>query len=253
MALPALSIPAIPLPFHIPLEIHPCIVHLAVALPIIILFIELINLFAKKRTLGIFSFVLMTLLTVILFGAYITGTTDAQHAGDSLKVANGLFQEHKNQGIYLVYGSVILLSIKLLSIMIRKMPIRVIFLLFTIIFTMLTLNTAKKGKELVFKYGVNVKSDAVPKIDKIAVPKKSSSQVKESKKETTTRQSSSSESLKELNKTVSKETKEDITIEVNKTEDNLSLVKEPTRTKEESTQKIEANSTNSTSSQVEAK
>ena len=164
MALPAVSIPDIPLPFHVPVEVHPCVVHLAVALPMVILLMELVNLVAKKRALGVFSFVLMLLLAVILFGAYLTGSADAHQAGgilDSGEVKH-LFEAHRTQGIYLVYSALILAVIKLLSVLIRKTPMRVIFLLFLIAFTALTINTAQKGKDLVFQYGVNVKNVSTP-------------------------------------------------------------------------------------------
>jgi uncharacterized membrane protein len=165
MALPAVSIPSFPLPFHIPAEIHPCLVHLAVALPLVILLLELVNLVAKKRALGVFSFVLMVLLALILFGAYLTGMADAEKAGEALKSGplHELFEAHRIQGIYLVYSALVLALIKLLSVVIRKTPVRVLFLIFLIAFTALTINTAKKGKELVFDYGVNVKAMASQK------------------------------------------------------------------------------------------
>jgi len=161
MTLPALTIPQFPLPVHIPFEAHPCIVHLAVALPIVIILMELVNLVVKKRTLGVFSFVLMILLALILFAAYLTGSVDAEHAKSALtQDAKSLFEAHKVQGVYLVYGAAVLVLIKLMSVLIRKTPMRVIFLLFLLAFTALTLNTAKKGKILVFDYGVNVKTAA---------------------------------------------------------------------------------------------
>lgn len=163
MALPVVSIPDIPLPFNVPLEVHPCIVHLAVALPIVIVLIELVNLVAKKRALGVFSFVLMVLLALVLFGAYLTGSADAEHAKAALTGdAKSLFEAHKLQGVYLVYGAAFLVLIKLLSVLVRNTFMRIIFLLFLLAFTAMTINTAKKGKELVFTYGINVKAVAAP-------------------------------------------------------------------------------------------
>jgi uncharacterized membrane protein len=159
MALPALSIPPIPLPVQIPADIHPCIIHLAVALPVVIVLMELVNLVAKKRALGVFSFFLMILTAVILFAAYLTGGVDAENAKAALTgEAKTLFEAHKLQGVYLVYGAAVLAVIKLLSVLIRKTPMRVIFLIFLLAFTALTVNTAKKGKMLVFGYGINVKT-----------------------------------------------------------------------------------------------
>ena len=165
MALPALTIPNFPLPFKVPVDIHPCVIHLAVALPIVIVLMEIVNLVVKKRTLGVFSFVLMILLALILFAAYLTGSVDADNAKAALTGdAKTLFEAHKLQGIYLVYGAAVLVLIKLLSVLIRKTAMRVIFLIFLLAFTALTVNTAKKGKELVFTYGINVKAvkSAVP-------------------------------------------------------------------------------------------
>ena len=159
MNLPVLSIPMPPaeLPIQIPELVHPFVVHFAVALPFLIILFELVNLFAKKRTLGVLSFVYMVLLTLILYAALLTGSTDAQAAKVSLGAdAKALLSEHKQWAIYLFYASVVLMLIKLLSVMVRKTPLRVFFLLVLFLYAAATLATGKRGGELVYHYGVNV-------------------------------------------------------------------------------------------------
>lgn len=159
MQLPPLTIPQVPLPFEIPGMIHPLFVHFAIALPLLVLIIELINLFSKKRTLGVLSFFLMLLITGIFVAAYLTGVTDGKAAKAFLSPeAKEILTAHKQLGIYLVYASGILLLFKLFSVLVRKTPIRILFFLVLVLFVAAVLNEGKKGGALVYQYGVNVKS-----------------------------------------------------------------------------------------------
>ncbi len=165
MTLPPLTLPMVPLPFEIPLMVHPVLVHFAVALPVVVLLLELINLFAKKRTVGILSFFFMVLITVLFFAAYLSGTADGKEAKAFLSAeAKEALAGHKQLAVYLVYVSGILMLFKLFSVIIRKTAIRVLFFLVLIVFVVTVLNEGKKGGALVYQYGVNVKS--VPAIGK---------------------------------------------------------------------------------------
>ncbi len=176
MSLPPLTIPQFPLPFDIPEMIHPVFVHFAVALPVLVLLIELINLFAKKRALGVMSFFFMLLITAVFVGAYLTGSTDGKAAKVFLSPeAKEALLGHKQLGIYLVYASGLLMLFKLFSVLIRKTAIKVLFFLVLIVFTAAVFNEGKKGGTLVYQYGVNVKS--VPAIGK-AVESKAASETK---------------------------------------------------------------------------
>ena len=159
MSLPELPIPMPPatFPLHVPEMVHPFIVHFAIALPFFIILFELVNLFAKKRTLGILSFVFMVILSGILYAAMLTGNADAEAAKAALGAdAKALLAEHKQWGIYLFYASVVLMLIKLFSVMIRKTPMRVFFLIVLFLYAAATLATGKRGGDLVYTYGVNV-------------------------------------------------------------------------------------------------
>jgi len=159
MNLPPLSIPDFSLPFAIPHMVHPLFVHFAIALPVVIILFELVNLATKRRSIGVMSFVLILLLVVAYAGAYLTGITDGQEAKKLLSPeAKQLLGAHKQLGIYLVYGSLVVLLFKLISSAVNKFPARLVFLLVLIGFTLTAFNEGKKGGELVYTYGANVKA-----------------------------------------------------------------------------------------------
>jgi uncharacterized membrane protein len=169
MTLPPLTIPSFPLPFEIPQMIHPLLAHFAIVLPVVVLMLELINLFAKKRTIGVLSFFFMVVISVVFLAAYLTGGTDGKMAKEFLSPeAKDALMAHKQLGIYLVYSSGILMLFKLFSVLIRKTAIKVLFFLVLIVFTIALFNEGHKGSGLVYQYGVNVKS--VPAIGKPAEP-----------------------------------------------------------------------------------
>ena len=105
------------------------------------------------------SFAFMVLLTIVLLMAYMTGVTDGQLAKELLSPeAKDALVAHKQLGIYIFYASVILMLFKLFSIVVRKTIMRVLFLVVLLVFTAAIFNEGKKGGELVYQYGVNVKS-----------------------------------------------------------------------------------------------
>jgi len=160
MELPVLpfKIPEVPLPFDIPVLMHPPIAHFIIALPIIVLLLEIINLFAKKRAIGLVSFFLIILTSVAAVAAYLTGTVDGKEAWDFLSQAGqSELKEHKLFGTYLMLASAILLLFKLLSAMIQRGLMKGLFLLILIVFVAGILKQGKEGGELVYTHGANVK------------------------------------------------------------------------------------------------
>jgi len=163
MSLPA--IPPIPLelPIDIPILLHPAIVHFAIAIPIVVILLEFINLFFKKRALSVFSLFLIFVLAIIMVGAYFTGSVDGKETFSLLSEAGKSdLKEHKLLGTYLAYGSVALLVIKLLFMALSNIIARIFFLLILIGFTAVTLKQGHEGGELVYKYGAN--SEAVANV-----------------------------------------------------------------------------------------
>ena len=158
MELPAIKIPEIPLPFDIPVLLHPPIDHFIIALPIVVLLLEVINLFAKKRAIGVVSFFLIILTVVAAVAAYFTGAVDGKAAWDLLSQAGQTeLKEHKLFGTYLMLASGAVLIFKLLSAMVQRGLMKALFMLILILFVAGILKQGKEGGELVYKYGANVK------------------------------------------------------------------------------------------------
>jgi len=158
MELPAIKIPQIELPFDIPVLLHPPVDHFIIALPIIVLLLEVINLFTKKRAIGFVSFFLIILTVVAAVAAYFTGAVDGKAAWDILSQAGQAeLKEHKLFGTYLMLASGAVLVFKLLSAMVQRGLMKALFLLILILFVAGILKQGKEGGELVYKYGANVK------------------------------------------------------------------------------------------------
>ena len=157
MSLPTIDIP-IHLPFDIPLLIHPIFVHFAIAIPVIVLLIELINIKADKSTVSITSLFLLTLLMIVYLGAFFTGKADGSEAFALLDVeAKEELKEHKLLGVYLVYATAVLFLFKIFAMLLKRSWTRNIFLVLTVLFIAIAFKQGKDGGELVYEYGVNVK------------------------------------------------------------------------------------------------
>jgi len=156
MKLPELTLPKIDLPFDIPVLLHPAVDHFAITLPVIVLLLEFYNLFAKKKSIGGFSFILLVLTVVAFAVAYLTGSVDAKETYDLLAPAGQEeLKAHKLLGTYLLFGSVMLLVFKLLS-MTGKAYFKFLFFLVMIAFVAITFKQGKDGGELVYEYGANI-------------------------------------------------------------------------------------------------
>jgi uncharacterized membrane protein len=157
MELPAITLPKIELPFDIPVLLHPAVDHFAIALPIVILLLELMNLVLRKKAISGVSFFLILLTVVVSVGAYFTGLVDGKEAYPALsEAAKAALSEHKNLGAYLMLASGILLLFKLLSMLSGKGIMKGLYLLVLIIFVAGIFEQGKEGGELVYKYGMNV-------------------------------------------------------------------------------------------------
>jgi len=146
------------LPFALPHLLHPPIVHFAVAIPVIILLIEIVNLFIKKRCLNVTSFFLVTLALFIFAAAFFTGKVDGKAAYSLLSDAGqSELKEHKLLGMYLVYGIAALFIIKVITMAMSSTLARAFFVVLLALFIGFTFKQGKDGGELVYSYGANVK------------------------------------------------------------------------------------------------
>ncbi len=157
MKLPALTLPEVELPFDIPLLMHPPVDHFIIALPVIILLLEVVNLIVKKRSIGIASFFLLVLTVVAAIAAYLTGSVDGKEAFPLLsEAAQTDLKEHKLLGTYLMLFSIIVLVFKILSALISRGLMKALYMLVLILFVAGILKQGNDGGELVYKYGANV-------------------------------------------------------------------------------------------------
>ena len=156
MALPVIKLPEITLPFDIPTLLHPAVVHFVIAIPVVILLLELFNIFTKRRSIGAFSFILLLITIGMLSVAYLTGLHDGKEAYDLLTSdGQAELKAHKLLGVYVLFASVGVLVFKLLA-MTGKGFFRFLYLLMLIGLIAITLKQGQEGGELVYEHGANV-------------------------------------------------------------------------------------------------
>ena len=157
MELPAITLPKVELPFDIPVLLHPVVDHFMIALPVVILLLELINLVIRKKAIGAISFLLILVTVIAAVAAYFTGLVDGKEAYPALgEAAKTALAEHKLLGTYLMLASGAVLLFKLLSVMTGKAIIKGLYILVLIAFVAGIFEQGEEGGELVYKYGMNV-------------------------------------------------------------------------------------------------
>ena len=161
MNLPLISLP-VQVPETLPLLLHPAVVHFAVVLPLVIIIIELINLFTKRRALSVSVYVLFVLLMVIYVAAYMTGVTDGREAGTLMNDEGvAALKEHKLLGTYLIYFGLLPVVLKVMSLIVKKGWSRALYSFALVALVAFTFYQGKEGGELVYKHGANVASQQV--------------------------------------------------------------------------------------------
>jgi len=159
MTLPDITayIPKVELPFDIPTLLHPLVVHFMIAVPVIVLLLELTNIITKKKAVGVVSFVLLLLTVIAAAVAYLTGLVDGKETFDVLTEAGKTaLGEHKLLGTYLLLASVIVLFFKLISALISSGMVKALYILILIAFVLGIFNQGKEGGALVYEHGMNV-------------------------------------------------------------------------------------------------
>ena len=157
MTLPAITLPKVELPFDIPVLLHPSVDHFMIALPVVILLLELINLIMKKKAIGGISFFLIFLTIFIAAGAYLTGLVDGKEAYPALgEAAKTALADHKLLGTYLLLASVVVFFFKFLSAVTGNGVMKFLYLSVLIIFVAGIFKQGLEGGELTYKYGMNV-------------------------------------------------------------------------------------------------
>jgi len=131
MTLPTISIPEIQIPFEIPAFLNDYVVHFIIAIPVILLLLELYNLATKRPSISVFSLFTLILLSLLVIVFYLLGSATEE--------------SHKLLTVYLVYVSLGLILFKLLFMALRKTIGRVIFILMLAGFAFVTLMQVSSG------------------------------------------------------------------------------------------------------------
>jgi hypothetical protein len=131
MTLPKISIPEVQIPFEIPTFLSDYVVHFIVAIPVILLLLELYNLVTKRPSISIFSLFTLILLSLLVIVFYLLGSATEE--------------SHKLLTVYLVYASLGLILFKLLFMALRKTIGRIIFIFMLAGFAFVTLIQVNSG------------------------------------------------------------------------------------------------------------
>ena len=153
MTLPEIVLPKVVLPFDVPVLLHPVVDHFLIALPVVVLLLELMNLAMRKRAVGGVSFFLLVLTATAAVAAYFTGLADAKEA--LAEVAKAELSEHKLLGTYILLGSGVVLFFKLLAMTGNK-ALKALYLIVLIVFVAALFKQGEEGGELVYEHGLNV-------------------------------------------------------------------------------------------------
>lgn len=158
MGLPEINLTFLENIISVPFHLHPAIVHFAVSLPIIILLIEIFNLFPKRKIIDVVTVGLLGMLLFVLVGVYISGVTDGKEAFELLDSnAQEALKSHKILGTYIIlFGFILVALFKILSVVTNKIYYKILYILILTVFVVATLKQGKDGGELVDKHGVNV-------------------------------------------------------------------------------------------------
>ena len=136
MGLPKINISFLDTLVSMPLHMHPPIIHFVVALPVIVLLIELLNLVFRRKVLDVVNVGLLALLLIFLIGAYIAGVTDGKEAWDLLD-ENGqeALKAHKTFGIYIIlFGFSAVAIFKIISLLSKSMIFNILYMLILALF-----------------------------------------------------------------------------------------------------------------------
>lgn len=158
MELPEINLVFLDNILTLPIHIHPLFVHFAIAIPIIILLIELFNLVIKRKVIDVVNIGLLGILIFILFGAYISGVTDGKEAFDFLDTqGQAALKSHKILGTYIiVFGFGLVALFKVIALFSDGMKFKAMYLVMLLLFIGVTLKQGKDGGELVNLHGANV-------------------------------------------------------------------------------------------------
>jgi uncharacterized membrane protein len=143
-------------PVDIPTLLHFPIVHFATAFLVIAILLEIINIFFKRKILSFVSLLVILLFASLMTLAYLTVGVEGKEiimiVTDSGK--HGL-ADYKEFGVYLAYGALALILLKLLFMTLSSLVTRFSFTIILIGYLVLSINQTTKGILLKQTHGIN--------------------------------------------------------------------------------------------------
>jgi hypothetical protein len=144
MKLPPLSfeLPKLSLPFEVPAGLYATFEHFAVTLPVVILFMEIINTVFRRSSISLLSFFFIVLMTMVIFVIYVVSDNAQMHLFNS----------------YIMLGAILVVLMKLFEVMLHhRVYIRLLYVALLVFFTWLVLE-----KESI-SHSMNSKSEIIKK------------------------------------------------------------------------------------------
>ena len=133
MSLPEIALPHVVLPFEIPTLVQPYIDHFLIAIPMVILLIELLNLVMKKKAVSGITFLL---IFIVIFAVSLQYVLGQESTGERQLLLT-----------YLLLGSGALLFFKLILMLSQKIVLKLLYLLVlgSFVFGILLYSQSKNG------------------------------------------------------------------------------------------------------------
>lgn len=158
MILPDINLPFLDSITSIPLHLHSSAIHFVIALPIILLLLEISNMVFKRKAIDFVNITLISLLFISLLGAYLTGTIDSQSTLllGNRDVSNAI-TEHKVIGVYMfLFGMSFIVIFKVIAFIANKTLYSILYILMIVLFIFVGFIESQSGAKLIDKFGVNV-------------------------------------------------------------------------------------------------
>ena len=156
MDLAVITLPQVELPFVIDVLLHPIVVHFMIAFPVMVLFLEIMNILINKKTISGVNIFLLLLTIVLSVGVYFTGIVDSKESIALLtNEGKNILEEHKVFAVYIMIALVIVFLLKLISVFTGQF-FKVIYIFSLFILVGGLLKESRQGEALVYTYGYNV-------------------------------------------------------------------------------------------------
>jgi uncharacterized membrane protein len=141
---------------------HPYVVDFAITLPIVALFLHFVSILtqADENSSKVYyrvSNMLFFIGVFFMIFAYITGIAEGNDVREVLSVeGRGVYDAHRTLGTYIVIAFIFLSILKIISLLVKKDPIRYIFGTLITITLLILIYSYVLGISLVYDYGAGV-------------------------------------------------------------------------------------------------